>query len=72
MAKRLSCLLHIKNFPQHKDKHSFGVRAERKSHFKQKGLAKKAGVMVLIFDHIVFKLNLVIIVKFILIKETIH
>lgn len=72
MAKGPICLLCIRNFPQHKDKHSFGVRADRKRHFKQKGPGKKAGVTVPIFDQIVLELNLVIRDKFILIKGTIH
>lgn len=72
MAKVPICLPCIRNFPQHKDKHRFGVRAERKRHFKQKGPGKRAVVMVLIFDQIVLKLNLVIRDKCILIKGTIH
>lgn len=39
---------------------------------KAKGPGKKAAVMVLIFDQIVLKLNLVIRDKFILVKGTIH
>lgn len=69
MAKGLICLLRIRNFPQHKDKLSFGVRADRK---RKKGPGKKAAVIVLIFDQIVLKLNLVIRDKFILAKGTIH
>lgn len=72
MAKEPICLLRMRNFPQDKDKHRFGVRADRKRHSKHKGSGKKAGVMALILDQIVLKLNLVIRDKFILVKGTIH